>query len=259
MCIDVLKRPRLLVALITIIWVGSCRLGYDHQPSSNNSDAATIDATTIDAATIDAATIDATTLDAESATSILVVFLTPEAVTGDLGGPLGADAFCQQSKPPGLALTQITALLCAVDEDLSTLPERAGYARDLPIAWYRHAGPPKLIGELTTFANDWSDLLDGEIGHSGESATGLSGEVWTGCSRAGEGGVTTAACSYAPNQCSCGDVGTNAKWSEGSSGFYATQGSLDATDGNWLQNPCPGFNDCSCETLARVMCIGHRF
>ena len=252
MRIDVLNRPRLLVALLSIIWVGSCRLGYDLQPQSKDGDAATIDAAAIDAATKDAVVPDAST------TSSLVVFLTPEAVTGALGGPVGADIFCQQSKPPGLALTQITALLCAVDEDLNTLPERAGYARDLPIAWYRHVGQPKLIGELTTFANDWSDLLDGEIARSGESATGLSGEVWTGCSNAGEGGATTAACSYGPSQCSCGGMGVNAKWSEGSSGFYATQGSLDATDGNWLQNPCPSFNDCSCETLARVMCIGHR-
>lgn len=137
-------------------------------------DAATPDAATPDAATPDAATPDA----AESPDAnpfIRRVFVTSTTQNGNLGGFAGADGLCAtQAADAGLSGTFAAWL--------STLATPVGTRLE-------HSTVPYVRVDGTVVANNWDDLVDGELlAPINLDATGMTqfGDVWTGTLATGE-------------------------------------------------------------------------
>jgi len=92
------------------------------------------------------------------------------ARNGNLGGRAGADAICKgmAGKPAGFA--QYRAFISVSDTD---------EIRDMPTLYGVPTTDP-IVGTGGTIANDWADLLDGNIALELETAIGATQHYWTG-------------------------------------------------------------------------------
>lgn len=84
----------------------------------------------------------------------LVLFGSPIAINGSLGGRNGADIACIGWAPAGV--TNIHAFVSIDGIQIADFPEKYGYPRDLPIY-----GPVAV--STARIADDWEDLMDGSI------------------------------------------------------------------------------------------------
>ena len=149
-----------------------------------------------------------------------IVFATSSKQNGDLGGPSGADGICGD-------LAVAAGLEGTFKAWVSATGEPAGDR-------LAHADVPYVRTDGTRVANDWDDLVDGNLDapiSRDEEGKSISGDVWTGTRANGNTGDST---------CSGFD----------STDGFGVCGSSTATGGNWSDNIQP-----FCTSALRLYCV----
>lgn len=176
---------------------------------------------------------DAATIDGSDAApgSFQYVFTSSLTMRGNLGGLVGADAFCQQR-------ANLAALPGTYKAWLST-------AAASPATRMTHRNTPYVLVTNTVVANNWTDLTDGSIrapinvNELGQGSLGefvcQNGELW---SNTDERGVQVAG----PN---CGD------WT--SDTLTGAAAHLTSTNASWTVPTCPSVG---CAFAMPIYCIG---
>jgi len=136
------------------------------------------------------------------------VFVTQSSYTGALGGLAGADAICQQ-------LADAAALAGTFKAWLSSISESAA-------ARIAHATVPYRRTDGALVANDWSDLIDGQLVapiNLSEEQTVVYGDVWTGTLFDGTAWSVSDCTGFTAEAIdqdgACGNAGsTNSQWTD---------------------------------------------
>lgn len=164
------------------------------------------------------------------ATSVsrLVLFNTG-ASNGDLGGDEGIQTMCDNGTPVGV--TKVHGFLSSYERQISDMPAAYGYPTSVPI--YGLSGG----GVETRIADDWMDLLDGNIDTSLSGAGVLPAANGWWSSSASDGTNTWG------NICN--------GWMVNLPGGDAWVGTSSATDETWIHNVVA-----TCDTTNYVLCIG---
>jgi len=149
------------------------------------------------------------------------------ARNGNLGGRAGADAICKgmAGKPAGFA--QYRAFISVSDTD---------EIRDMPTLYGVPTTDP-IVGTGGTIANDWADLLDGNIALELETAIGATQHYWTGSNA--DGSLETNTCS---------------NWTSGSDSIDGAVGDRRETSKSWLRE---SDLRSSCDSSLALVCIAY--
>jgi len=155
-----------------------------------------------------------------------IVFVTSTVHNGDLGGLVGADAICQaRADFAGLPDTFKAWLSDSTSSPLTRFVQSPGQY--------------VLADGITVVANNWNDLIDGELNafiNVDESGTaGVSANVWTNTNT--DGSVRSGA--------SCND------WSSSSSLTSGAKGNSGFDNAAWTK----GSSNRSCDVTLRLYCF----
>ncbi len=157
-----------------------------------------------------------------------IVLYSAGVQVAELGGRNGADSICQQvsNKPAGYGAYRAFISVNANDE-IRDMPTNYGVPTNVPIT----------SPNGTTIANNWADLLDGNIQKSLSAAGVIPAEStwWSGSSS--DGSVT--------NTCQ--------EWMVVTSSAFGDYGCADATDASWIN--CE-TQSCDVEN-AHLLCIAY--
>ena len=158
-----------------------------------------------------------------------IVLYSAGVQVAELGGRSGADLICQQvsNKPAGYGAYRAFISVNANDE-IRDMPTNYGVPTNVPIT----------SPNGTTIANNWADLLDGNIQKS-LSAAGVipAGSTWWSGSSS-DGSVTANTCQ---------------EWMVAIPSAFGDYGCADATDASWINcetQPCNVEN-------AHLLCIAY--
>lgn len=179
----------------------------------------------------------------EGETDYTLIWIPNVTYDGNLGGRSGADSKCVANTPGNLPATcdtnKIHAFLStSLDDEVQDMPTNYGYQPNSPLKWF-YSG----TGGVTTFANNWSDALDGSISVNDLSGTGFSGYRWSGTTSSG--GLTNSNCSG---------------WTYNLSDVNGSRGYYNAVDGQWLSYTTIA----NCSTIAShfircaILCGGYK-
>lgn len=149
-----------------------------------------------------------------------VVFATSSKQTGDVGGPSGADGICAD-------LADAAGLEGTFRAWVSS-PEESAAQR------IAHAEVPYARTDGVRVADDWDDLVDGELAaaiNRDEAGERINGDAWTGTLASGD-----------PADLTCGGFASIDE--------LGVCGSTDATDGQWTDRIQP-----FCTSALRLYCI----
>lgn len=157
----------------------------------------------------------------------IILYSAGDTYDGNLGGRSGADSMCVNSsnKPDGYS-NFIAFLSVSADDEIRDMPTLYSVPTDVPI---------QSVGG-TRVANDWFDLLDGNIAFDLYEALGITGSWFSGSNW--NGSVHT---DY-----------TCAGWTVNTSIDYSQLGRSDATDTNWMSG-----STLACKYPFRVLCIAY--
>ena len=101
----------------------------------------------------------------------IVLYQTTATTDGNIGGRAGADAMCVAAKPSGLTQTDVRAFIgVGTGDDVQNLPGNYGVPTN--VAFHGSDG--------TEIASNWSDLFDGNIAVSLNSAGISASTYWSG-------------------------------------------------------------------------------
>lgn len=159
----------------------------------------------------------------------ILIFAIDNANDGDLGGRSGADALCQNAENTQYNKTNVMAFISvSADDQICDFPNApTNIPTSLPIY-----GPNGKI-----IANDWNDLLDGDIDNTLQDAGITYVDYWTGSNADGSYRTSTPV----QNNCNGWTIDNS---NQGSSGQY------NKTDSFWLESSYVG-----CGSNKGLLCV----
>ena len=155
-----------------------------------------------------------------SCTEILI-YMSPSAYTGNLGGRSGADSKCDLGATLNCQVNR-AFISVNVDDEIRDMPSNYGVDTSIPVYWYNRS-----TGAKAKMGNNWADILDGSILVTQYNGTGINTNTWSGSDAYGTLKGTAFNCN---------------NWWNGSSSYNAEYGQCASTNGQWLDYASSGCN-----------------